>query len=97
MNTSAPIITGATLKVLLKPSDLHQMTEVPWLYAAGILAAFVSGYWAIKFMLQYLSKHGLGVFAAYRIAVGIFILVIGLMHVPDKSHMQGARHGDEVY
>jgi undecaprenyl-diphosphatase len=75
---SAPVITGATLKVLLKPQDLHQMAEVPWLYAAGILAAFVSGYWAIRFMLQYLSRHGLGVFAAYRVAVGIFILMIGL-------------------
>jgi undecaprenyl-diphosphatase len=75
---SAPIITGATLKVLAKPSDLHQMAEVPYLYVAGILAAFVSGYWAIKFMLRYLSKHGLGVFAAYRIVVGIIILAIGL-------------------
>ena len=75
---SAPIITGATLKVLLKPNDLHQMVEVPWLYAAGILAAFATGYWAIKFMLRYLSKHGLAVFAFYRIAVGIIILAIGL-------------------
>jgi undecaprenyl-diphosphatase len=48
------------------------------LYGAGILAAFVSGYLSIKFLLQYLSKHGLGVFAAYRIVVGIFILMIGL-------------------
>jgi undecaprenyl-diphosphatase len=75
---SAPIITGATLKVLVSDGNLHQMLSVPVLYGAGILAAFVSGYLSIKFLLQYLSKHGLGVFAAYRIVVGIFILMIGL-------------------
>jgi undecaprenyl-diphosphatase len=75
---SAPIITGATLKVLLKPSDLHQMAEVPWLYVAGILAAFVSGYFSIRFLIRYLSHHGLAGFAFYRIAVGVVILAIGL-------------------
>jgi undecaprenyl-diphosphatase len=54
------------------------MARAPGLYAAGIIAAFVSGYLAIKFLLNYLSKHGLGVFAAYRIAVGVVILMIGL-------------------
>jgi undecaprenyl-diphosphatase len=75
---SAPIITGATLKVLLSHGNLQQMASVPWLYGAGILAALASGYLSIKFLLQYLAKHGLGVFAAYRILVGVIILMIGL-------------------
>lgn len=75
---SAPIITGATLKVMVSDGHLHQMMSLPWLYGAGILAAFVSGYASIKFLIQYLAKHGLGVFAAYRIAVGVVILLIGL-------------------
>lgn len=75
---SAPVITGATLKVVVSHGSLQEMAQVPWLYAAGILAAFVSGYWSIKFLLGYLSRHGLGVFAAYRIALGGFILLIGL-------------------
>lgn len=75
---SAPIITGATLKVLLKPANLHDFANAPSLYIAGILAAFISGYFAIKFLLEYLSRHGLGVFAVYRIAVGVLILAIGL-------------------
>ena len=75
---SAPIITGATLKVLLGHGSLHEMAAAPTLYLAGILAALVSGYVAIRFLLQYLSKHGLGVFAAYRVAVGVLILLIGL-------------------
>jgi undecaprenyl-diphosphatase len=75
---SAPVITGATLKVVLEPSQLQEMALVPHLYIAGILAAFVSGYLAIKFLLAYLAKHGLGLFAAYRIAVGLIILGLGI-------------------
>ncbi len=75
---SAPIITGATLKVLAEPSNLQQMGAAPWLYAAGIVSAAVSGFLAIKFLLQYLSKHGLALFAAYRVAVGVLILIVGL-------------------
>ncbi len=75
---SGPVITGATAKVMLKPQDLHQMAEVPWLYLSGILAAFVAGYAAIAFLLKYLSRHGLAPFAVYRILVGILILAAGL-------------------
>ncbi len=75
---SAPIITGATLKMLLDTENLHQMMVVPGLYIAGILAAFISGYAAIKFLLHYLSRHGLAVFAGYRVAVGVIILMIGM-------------------
>jgi len=75
---SAPIITGATLKVLLGHGNLHEMASVPLLYGTGIVAALVSGYFSIRFLIGYLSKHGLGVFAAYRIVVGVVILMIGL-------------------
>lgn len=75
---SAPIITGATLKVVLGGGNLAQMGEAPELYVAGILAALVSGYASIKFLLGYLSKHGLGVFALYRVVVGVIILMVGL-------------------
>lgn len=75
---SGPVITGATIKVMLEPRDLHQMIQVPWLYLAGILAAFGAGYLAIAFLLRYLSRHGLALFAIYRVAVGVLILAIGL-------------------
>lgn len=72
---SAPIIAGATLKVLAGSTALHQMAIAPSLYLAGIVAAFISGYWAIAFMIRYLSKHGLALFAYYRIAIGLLILL----------------------
>jgi len=75
---SAPIITGATLKVLAEHTTITQIGAAPGLYAAGIVSAAVSGYAAIKFLLQYLSKHGLGLIAVYRVAVGVLILIVGL-------------------
>jgi undecaprenyl-diphosphatase len=74
---SAPIITGATLKVLVEPTNMQQMWTAPWLYVAGIVSAAVSGFLAIKFLLKYLSKHGLAIFAAYRVAVGTLLLMVG--------------------
>jgi undecaprenyl-diphosphatase len=73
---SAPIIAGATAKEVLKPSTIAQMQQAPMLYLVAILAALVSGYLAIKFMLNYLARHGLSVFAYYRIVVGLAILLV---------------------
>ncbi len=75
---SAPIITGATLKVLVSHGNIGEMMALPVLYGAGIGAAFVSGYLSIKFLLHYLSRHGLALFAGYRVVVGLIILMIGL-------------------
>jgi undecaprenyl-diphosphatase len=40
------------------------------------LAAFVSGYAAIAWLLRYLASHTLNVFVAYRIPLGILVLVL---------------------
>lgn len=74
---SAPIITGATLKVVLTPHNFAELTAEPVLYGAGIIAAGISGYLAIRFMISYLARHGLALFAGYRILLGITILVVG--------------------
>lgn len=75
---SGPIIAGATLKVMATPSNFQQLTAEPGLYLVAIISAFLSGLFAIGFMLRYLQKHGLAIFAYYRIAVGIIILFTGL-------------------
>lgn len=74
---SAPIITGATLKVLMEPEAINEMSAVPMVYVVGILGALISGYLSIKFLLRFLSRHGLGVFAIYRVALGSIILLAG--------------------
>lgn len=73
---SAPVITGATLKLILSDNTLQSMGDMPMMYLAGILGAFVAGYFSIKFLINYLSKHGLAIFAYYRLVVGILILLM---------------------
>jgi undecaprenyl-diphosphatase len=72
---SAPVITGATLKLILSDSTLSQMGSMPSLYIGGIVGAFIAGYLSIKFLIKYLSKNGLAIFAYYRIVLGILILL----------------------
>lgn len=73
---SAPIIFGATLKVLLEGENMAQISATPAIFTAGIVAAFISGYLAIKFMLTYLARHGLSVFAYYRIGLAVVVLLL---------------------
>jgi len=40
------------------------------------LAAFVSGYWAIAFLLRYLTTHSTIVFVVYRIVLGALVLAL---------------------
>jgi undecaprenyl-diphosphatase len=42
--------------------------------AIATLAAFVSGYAAIAWLIRYLGTHTLGVFVVYRIALGVLVL-----------------------
>ena len=42
--------------------------------AIATLAAFVSGYAAIAWLLRYLSSHSLDIFVVYRIALGVLVL-----------------------
>jgi undecaprenyl-diphosphatase len=43
---------------------------------AGVVASAVSGWLAISVLLKYVARHGFGVFAAYRILVGLGVLAL---------------------
>lgn len=70
-----PIIAGAALKVLSEPDALAQLSTSNGVFITGMLAAFLSGLFAIRFMLRFLDKHGLEAFAYYRIVFGLVILI----------------------
>jgi len=38
--------------------------------AVGFVAAFISGLFVVRFLLDYVSRHGFGLFAVWRIVVG---------------------------
>lgn len=65
---SVPIIAGATI---LEIGNLELSLEV----FIGIFTAFVVGILSIKFLLNYIKKHDFSVFAVYRVAFAIIILV----------------------
>ncbi len=74
-----PIMFGAILDTLLKKSAISSVGSEKGLFIAGILSAFISGIFAIQFLLKYLSKHTLNLFAYYRVALGILILAIAFI------------------
>ncbi len=75
-----PITAGAILKVLANGNGLSQIHQETGLFVIGIVTAFVSGLLAIRFLLNYLSKHTLAVFAYYRIAIGLLAITLVSFH-----------------
>ena len=67
-------ITAAAVAVKLPEAVRAQAELAPMI--AGIVAAAVSGWIAISVLLKLLAKHSFGVFAVYRLALGIFILAL---------------------
>jgi undecaprenyl-diphosphatase len=80
---SAPIILGAGLKSLFEVlSALNAGTMLRsdlFAMGAGFLAAAVSGYLCIKYLLRFLQKHSTDVFVYYRWLLAILIVVIALV------------------
>lgn len=75
---SAPIIFGAGLNHIL---DLYKYgpdgNNGAYYYVIGLASAGISGYLVIKYLLAYLRRHSLYVFAYYRIliAAGVYLAV----------------------
>lgn len=69
-----PVFTGALLKLSLD-GTFADIDLAAGVVAIGIISSFVSGILAIRFMLVFLSKHGLGAFGVYRIFVGCLLLL----------------------
>lgn len=69
---SMPITAAAA--ILKVPEALHEGVTLP--LVVGIIAAAMSSWLAIAVLLRYLSRHSYGVFAVYRIALGVVVLAI---------------------
>lgn len=74
---SLPIMFGVTVKVLLTDTE-YLMGNLDILLISN-LAAFLSGLWAVGFLLRYLSKHSLAVFGWYRIVLAVVLATILLV------------------
>lgn len=70
---SMPIIAAAV--VIEGPKALHEGGFSNELMS-GILASAISGWLAISILMRYVSKHSYGVFAFYRVVLGIAVLAV---------------------
>ena len=70
-----PVIIGAGLLDLYQSYHVFQSTEDWTVLAAGILVSFVSALILIRVLVAYVAKRDFMIFAWYRIASGLLILL----------------------
>ena len=79
---SAPIVAGAGLKSLLHIFKEIQSGALTGgelaVFPVGFLAAAISGYFCIKFLLRYLQTHPTTAFVIYRWLLAVLVLAIVL-------------------
>jgi undecaprenyl-diphosphatase len=68
-----PTLFAATIYSLYKDRALLSVTDVP-LFTVGTVAAFVSAFLCVRWLLRYISSHDFTIFAWYRIVFGIVVL-----------------------
>lgn len=73
---AVPTLVAAGAYDLFKERDLLSSTDVGW-FALGTLVAFVSALACVRWLLRFISSHDFTVFAAYRVAFGLLVLVTG--------------------
>ncbi len=71
-----PIILGATVYGL-RDIPFAELFSITWI--VGFLAALVSSFWAIKFLLRYLKTNNFNVFVLYRFALAIVVIILYLL------------------
>jgi undecaprenyl-diphosphatase len=70
---SMPIIAAA---VVLKGPEVLRTGGFGIEVLVGVLASAISGWLAISVLLRYVSRHSYGVFALYRILLGLAVLAV---------------------
>lgn len=69
-----PTLLGATIYSLYKAREELSAADIP-MFGLGTIAAFVSAFFCVRWLLRYISSHNFNAFAWYRIAFGLMILV----------------------
>ncbi len=69
-----PTLFVASAYELFKHRDLLSLADGP-MFAVGSLAAFISAFFCVRWLLRYVSQHDFTIFAWYRIAFGVLVLV----------------------
>ncbi len=70
-----PVMLAATTYDLAKSWSVLSVTDIP-MFAVGFIVSFVSAVIVVKAFLAYVSRHSFGVFAWYRIVLGLVLLFV---------------------
>ena len=73
-----PVMFGASLLKIVKYGLAFKSMELVILLV-GMIVAFITSLFIIKFLISYIKKHDFKVFGWYRIILGIVILLYALM------------------
>ena len=73
---SVPVMLGAGLVAAADLFDLPSFGAYMLPIAVGFVAAAVVGYFCIRWLLGYLSRHSMDAFAAYCVVAGVLCLVV---------------------
>jgi undecaprenyl-diphosphatase len=73
-----PTMFAATLYDVYKNRDLFSLDDIA-LFAIGGTVSFISAFIAVRGLIRFISRHDFTVFAWYRIAFGIIVLVSAQM------------------
>ncbi|MBY0573882.1 MAG: undecaprenyl-diphosphate phosphatase [Undibacterium sp.] len=69
-----PTLLGACVYSLWGARHILSVSDVP-MFSLGTLISFISAFFCVRWLLRYISSHNFNVFAWYRIAFGIMILL----------------------
>lgn len=69
-----PTMAGAFAYDLYKNRDVLTLNDAS-LIAIGFIAAFISGVFVVRYLLDYVSRHGFALFAYWRVIVGTVGLI----------------------
>ncbi len=73
-----PTLIGAGAYSLYKERALLSLADAP-IFAVGLVVSFLSAWVCVRWLLKFISTHSFEVFAWYRIAFGIVVLVSAQM------------------
>ena len=74
---SAPVITGAFLYSLYRLNNSNIGLDSVWLdVALSLFFSFVSSYFTLKFFYKFSKNRGFGLFAFYRIFLGVILIIV---------------------
>ncbi len=80
-----PTLFAATAYQLYKERHLLSFDDIG-MWAVGFVAAFVSAFLCVRWLLRYISSHDFTIFAWYRIVFGLIVLGTAWSGIVDWSH-----------